>query len=234
MSTRFTPSRFGLGLGTLAMALAASQAGATTYSVPLQFHISLRAPVCSLTLSSTTADATTPIQSTGPSVNLTPSPIVLNSPNAIVGALPNTTTITATSPGVNTASAFAEKRLLAAGSTPTGSVTCEAGTPVTLRLSKPLGAAIAGNYMAGVNAAQPSLTLPIHMLMGIASFAGINGVVGAGGTTTGTTEPTVSATATGAAQAFALTAAIHANSSTVLDSSYAGLWTYTFNVNLDF
>ena len=220
----------------LAVALGATQVGATTYTVPLQFNLTLTAPVCSLTVGTVTADATTPTPATGVTVNLTPTPLaVIASPNTIVGAIPAFTTITVGAPGIALPGVTVAKRM---DSPPSASATCTVGTPMTARISRGVSAAtvtLAGTVlMAGSPGSGQSGTLPIGMLMGIASFGGVAGTSGGGGTTAGTTEPTVSATATGSAQALNLTTAVYANSTTLLTASQAGLWTYSYNVNLDF
>ena len=47
-------------------------------------------------------------------------------------------------------------------------------------------------------------------------------------------QPFVTATASGGQQNLILNAAIYASSTVPLGTTYAGNWTYTFNVNLDF
>lgn len=72
------------------------------------------------------------------------------------------------------------------------------------------------------------------MLMGMSCFAGNNGTSGTAGTTNLAVEPTIAGVATGSVQTIALTAAVYANSTAAVPSGAAGLWTYKFNVNLDF
>ena len=232
-------SRITMHLGAIALALAASQAGATTYSVPLQFTLSLTAPVCSLTVGSVTADATTPTPATGVTVDLTPTPLaVIASPNTIIANIPGTSVITANGPGLEATGLSNGRRKLDVP--PTASVTCTTGTPMTARISKASSVTstvgIDANYMAGAPGAGQSGSLPIGMLMGISSFAGVTAPVSSSGSavTYGNNQPSVSATANGSSQPLALTAGIYSNSTTPLTASYAGLWTYSFNVNLDF
>jgi len=221
----------------LALALGAAQAGAVTYTVPLNFTINLAAPVCSLTVGSVTADATTPTPATGVTVNLTPTALAVSaSPIAILNGIPGTTSIASNAfPAV----AWMSETGRYLNSPPSASVTCTAGTPITARLSKASSATNAsspGNsFMAGAPGAGQSGTLPIGMLMGIASFAGATGAAGSSAATTiNAQQPALSGTATGSAQTLALTAALYATGTTALSSSYAGLWTYSFNVHLDF
>ncbi len=218
------------------LALGAAQAGATTHTVPLQFNLTLTAPVCSLTVGTVTANAATPTPATGVTMNLTPTSLaVIASPNTIAGTIPGFTAITANAPGIHGSSGYTVAKRM--DTPPTASATCTLGTPMTARVTKAstsTNASPATTYMAGAPGAGQTGTLPIGMLMGIASFGGVSGVSGSGGTTLGTTVPTVAATATGAAQALNLTAAIYANSTTLLTASQSGLWTYGFNVNLDF
>lgn len=88
--------------------------------------------------------------------------------------------------------------------------------------------------MTGTAGASQSGSLGIGMLMGISSFGAVAGTSGIGGTTYGTTQPSVATTATGSAQALNLVAGVYANSTAVAGTANAGLWIYTFNVNLDF
>ena len=220
----------------LALALGAAQAGATTYTVPLQFNITLAAPVCTLTVGGITANATTPVQSSIHTVDLTPTPLsAISSPNTIVSTLPATITVPGDSAGVTDQTGFTVRRLLT--SPPTASATCTLGTPMTARVTK--GHALTNTLtpfnMPGLpGAGQTPTTLPIGMLMGIASFAGVAGATGVPGTTYNTSLPSVSATATGSAQPLVLTAGIYAQSATALGGNYAGLWYFPFNVHLDF
>lgn len=75
--------------------------------------------------------------------------------------------------------------------------------------------------------------LPVYMAMGIERF----------GTTPGATDtvtwdavtPTVAISADGSAQDLILTAAVYGNdNTTTLGSSYAGTWTYHFDVSVTF
>ena len=229
-------SRLTTHLGAIALALAASHAGATTYSVPLQFTLSLTAPVCSLTVGSVTADATTPTPATGVTVDLTPSPLaVIASPNTIASSIPGFTAFTAHAPGLDFYAPYAVSKRM--DTPPTASATCTSGTPMTARLTKQSSATNPSPttaYIAGAAGSGQSGTLPIAMAIGIASFGGVAGVSGPGGVTANSTQPTVSVTATGSAQPLILTAAVYANSATPLTTTYAGLWTYSFGVNLDF
>lgn len=225
----------------LALALGAAQAGATTYNVPLQFNITLAAPVCSLTVGGVTADATTPVQASGPVVDLTPTPLpAISSPNAVVGTglAHLTVPITAEGPGLAFNGTYNQERRLS--SPPPVEAVCTVGTPMTARLTKASSArpdSQAGihttAFMAGAPGAQQEGTLPIGMLMGIASFGGVAGVTGFQGTADTGTHP-VAITATGSPQTLALTAAFYANNSLPMNSNRAGLWTYRFNVHLDF
>ena len=215
----------------LALALGAAQAGATTYTVPLQFNITLAAPVCTLTVGGITANSTTPTPTTGVVVDLTPTPIsVIGTPVGILGAMSTLTTFTADAPGLfNTA--YTNRRVT---SPPAAAANCSLGTPMTLRVTK--GTALtnsspSANGMPGIRGTD---TLPIAMSMGIASFGGTNGTNGQNGTTWATNVPAVSVTGTGADQTIALTAAMHASSTTPLTPASAGTWQYPFNVNLDF
>lgn len=220
----------------LVLALAAAQAGAVTHTVPLQFNLTLTAPVCSLTVDTATADAATPT-ATGVTVNLTPTAMsTTSSPNTIANTIPGFTAFTASAAGIYRPSGIAVTKRM--DSPPTASVTCSAGTPMTVRLAQGPGtfthASLGLPYMAGKPGAGQPGTLPIGMLMGLASFGAASSANGAVGTTLNATEPSLGTTATGSAQALNLTAAIYANSTTLLTASEAGLWTYHFNVNLDF
>ena len=231
----------------LALALGAAQAGATTYTVPLQFNITLTAPVCTLTVLNLTADAVTgaPALTTANMVNLTPDALsVINTPNAIVAAMSNTlTTYTSNAPGLHGSSSNNQVRRVT--TPPTASATCTAGTPMTAKVKAASTSAwsatgsglTSGAYTVGSPADSQSGTLPIAVAMGIASFAGttsVSGVSGVAGTTVSNGEPSVSQTATGAPQAIGLTAAVFANSTTILTGGYAGKWVYNFDVKLDF
>lgn len=242
-------ARGGAGLARtgalLALALGAAQAGATTYTVPLQFNITLTAPVCSLTVGGqtvTTTGATSTTTGSSPIVNLTPlvQPLVTAAPRDIVAAMTGLTTYTADAAGLSfpaTSHTFISRYVT---TPPTAKALCTAGTPMTASVSKISLATstpiLNSNYMAGTSSdAAQTATLPIGMLMGIAKFGTSNGVSGLSGVTWGSTVPTVSATATGSDQDILLTASVHGPTSTVaLSSSMAGQWTYKFNVNLDF
>lgn len=232
----------------LALALGAAQAGAVTYTVPLQFNITLVAPVCSLTVGGTaTVDATTAngVHPTGHTVDLTPSTATplsaISSPNTIAAGLTGiaTSNITANAFGVALKSTWAVQRLIT--SLPAAEVLCTSGTPVIARLSKGSTAfsavGIDNTVQAGAAGSLqsiPGTTLPVGMLMGMSSFAGTNGASGTAGTTNSASEPTIAGVATGSVQNIALTAAVYAHSPAALPSAAAGLWTYKFNVNLDF
>ncbi len=238
----------------LALALGAAQAGAVTYTVPLQFNITLTPPVCTLTVLSLTADVNTPTQTltTGNMVNLTPSDLsVINTPNNIVlamatGAGATLTAYTSSAPGLHGSSGNNQVKRVT--TPPAASATCTAGTPMTAKVkaatssqwSTPAttGFTTAGAYMVGSPASGQAGTLPIGMLMGIATFAGTTTVTsasGSGSTTISNSDPALSQTATGNPQAIGLTAAVFANNSTTtLTASYAGTWVYNFDVTLDF
>ncbi len=221
----------------LGIALMAEQTGAaTTYTVPLQFSITLGAPVCSLKVDSATADNATPLPLTGVTLNLTPTPLpVADSPNGIVSKLAGFD-ITANGAGVFHDPAFGAMKFIS--TPPTASATCEPGTPLTARIAKASTAVsntgITSAYMAGAPGSGQSGTLPIGMLMGLWSFADTPGTTGSGGTTLNAAEPYVTTMASGGAQTLTLAAAVYANSDTVLTAEHAGLWTYSFNVHLDF
>jgi len=74
------------------------------------------------------------------------------------------------------------------------------------------------------------------MALGIVDFVG--GSSGTGGTLNATTNgvgvPLVNATASGSAQPLTLGVGIYSASTDALTASYAGLWTYAFNVSLEF
>lgn len=221
----------------LSFVLAAAHAGAgTTITVPLEFTMDVQEPVCSLTVGGATADAGTPSHASGVLVNLTPMPLsVLSSPNGIVNSLPGTSAIAASAPGLLSGAPFPGNRKLDAP--PAAFVTCSAGTPMIARITRTSAATHASpgvNFLAGAAGSGQSGTLPVGMLMGIQSFAGVAGATGASGTTYGSAQPSVSATSNGVAQSLVLTAAIYGNSSTPLSATQAGLWTYSFNINLDF
>lgn len=220
----------------LGIALMTEQSGATTYSVPLRFAIDLAPPVCSLSVDSATASDAVPLPLTGATVNLTPTPLpVADSPNGIVSKLTGID-ITSNGAGVFHDPAFDTMKYI--GTPPTALATCSPGTPLTARISKGSSAVsqmgITSAYMAGAPGSGQTGTLPIGMLMGLWSFAGSPGAVGSGGTTLGAAEPQVTTTATGGGQSLVLVAAIYANSDTPLTADHAGLWTYRFDVHLDF
>lgn len=235
----------------LALALGAAQAGAVTYTVPLQFNITLTPPVCSLTVGGITADAALPLQTNIAIVKLTnPSLAVINTPNGIVNAMITAMTLstyTSNAPGLASSGASVQYGRVA--TPPTASATCTAGTPMTAKVKAAANSAwsilassgMATNaYVVGSpgSGQTPGSTLPIGMLMGIASFAGtttVLGTSGSGGTTISNAEPSVSQTATGSPQAIVLTPAVFANNSTTtLGASSAGEWIYNFIVTLDF
>lgn len=224
----------------LALALGAAQAGAVTYTVPLQFNITLVAPVCSLTVGGTaTVDATTAngVHPTGHTVDLTPTAVsAIATPAGILSSLYGTAPVTVSGPGISFASGQVNVRLEAAN-TPEAWATCTAGTPMTARVTA--GSTLSNTnpgagYMAGTpGGSQTPASLPIGMLMGISAFAGVTGA--SGSMTWSGGQPSVAATASGVPQALGLTAMLYTNpAATALSAAYAGLWTYKFNVNLDF
>ena len=222
----------------LALALGAAQAGATTYTVPLQFNLTLTPPVCSLTVLSLTADASgaTPTIVPGNVVDLTGTtpPLATSDPTAIVLGLPGTSNITANGAGVYNAPGATARRMLPIQTW----VKCTSGTPMSATVTKASllnNAAVGANYMAGAPASSQTLeSLPIGMLMGITSFAGQPGNTTTtwGGATAKGTAP--SAIADGELQALNLAAAVYASTNAPLSGSYAGNWSYSFSVNLDF
>ena len=229
-------SRIATHLGALALALAASQAGATTYSVPLQFTLSLTAPVCSLTVGSVTADATTPTPATGVTVNLTPTPLsVVSTPISLLASIPGTSTYTTSAPGLYTAGEAGSPNARKLDNMPAASATCTAGTPMTARIIRGAPNNVASNaYMAGRPGSGQSGTLPIGMAMGIAGFGSVVAPSTRSSTTLVTEDAAISTVATGTAQSLQLTAMFATNISTALSASYAGDWFYPFTVNLDF
>lgn len=236
----------------LALALGAAQAGAVTYTVPLQFNITLTPPVCTLTVLSLTADVLKidPDLNDGNKVNLTnPSLAVINTPNDLVLAMASAPTntleaYTSSAPGFHGSSGYNQiKRVRTA---PTASATCTAGTPMTAKVKAALNSPwsvlatsgmTTGAYMLGSPTSGQGGTLPIGMLMGIATFAGtatVTSASGSGSTTISNNDPGLTQTATGSAQAIGLTASVFANNSTTLSANYAGIWVYNFIVTLDF
>lgn len=233
----------------LALALGAAQAGAVTYTVPLQFNITLTPPVCTLTVHNLTADVITPTQLLtndpgGNMMDLTVPPLaVINSPNAIVTAMTTLAVYTSNAPGLHGTSSNTVVRRVS--TPPTAFATCTAGTPMIAKVKASTGSQwsasgsglTSGAYMVGSPGSNQSGTLPIGMLMGIASFAGTTtatGVSGSGGTNISNTEAAVSQTATGAPQAIVLTPAVFASNSNMLSASSAGSWVYNFDVTLTF
>ena len=229
-------SRITMHLGAIALALAASQAGATTYTVPLQFTLNLTAPVCSLTVGSVTADATTPTPTTGANVNLTPTALsAISNPVALLASIPGTTTYTTGSPGLAYDSGTVNPNARKVNTMPTASATCTVGTPMTARISKGVANSLFSNYyMAGQPGSGQSGTLAIGMAMGIASFGSVTAGSTASSTTFTTNTASINATATGSAQPLVLTGMLAANSTTALSASSAGDWYYPFTVNLEF
>ena len=217
----------------LALALGAAQAGAaTTYTVPLQFNITLSPPVCTLKVLTLTADAGTdaPALTSGNMVNLA-TMSVSKSPQDIVAAMTTTTSLlTGASAGFHTLNYGIGQRFVT--TPPTATANCTAGTPMIATITRG-SLASSGSAMGGSQAGNAN-TLPIGMYMGIASFSGNAGASGQTGVTWTTNVPTVPGVATGQDQAIVLTAALYASSTTVLSSDYAGTWIYPFNVNLAF
>lgn len=236
----------------LALALGAAQAGAAIYTVPLQFNITLTAPVCTLTVGSTTV-TNDPATSPGATVvtDLTPAafPVAAtNTPNGILSALSTTllsTHFTGDSAGVHGSSGYTVQRRILAAAMPAVSATCTAGTPMTAVITRAVGSQNStGNFglaasgftlgKAGAGS-QTATSLPIGMLMGIVGFDGTPGLTGVSGTTSGVQTPTVTKTATGSGQTLTLAGVLYANDTTMLTSTaYAGQWTYTYNLTLAF
>ena len=136
-------------------------------------------------------------------------------------------------PGLGTQTAFTASPHFASGTPMTAKVKAAS----TSAWSATGSGLTSGAYTVGSPADSQSGTLPIAVAMGIASFAGttsVSGVSGVAGTTVSNGEPSVSQTATGAPQAIGLTAAVFANSTTILTGGYAGKWVYNFDVKLDF
>jgi len=154
-----------------ALALGAAQAGATTYTVPLTFQITLAAPVCSLTVDTVTADANTPTPSGGVTVNLTPTSVSATAKTSdIVNSLPNTTTFSGHASGLYHNADPAQRRL---NSLPTAQAKCTQNTPMTARLTRDTTATnayISSTMAVGRRGGSASDTLPIGMVMGITQF----------------------------------------------------------------
>ena len=222
----------------LALALGAAQAGATTYTVPLQFTLTLVAPVCSLSVdgSSVNAPLATPTPVALPTMNVTPQPLsAINTPDGILTSMTTLTDVLADGPGMTKSGYSINRRI----STPPNAIAnCTLGTPMTVRVTKASTVTNSAfpELMAGAPGAGPTATsLPIGMVMGIAKFGTIVGTSGYLGTTWNSSLPSVSTTADGSDQTIALTAIfISNNNTTKLTGGHAGQWTYTFNVNLDF
>ena len=223
-------------VGAIALVMAASQAGATTYSVPLQFTLNLTAPVCSLTVGSATADVTTPVHATGVSVNLTPTPLsVLSTPVGLIASIPGTTAYTASAAGLfYNATGTPNARKL--DSMPAASATCTVGTPMTATITRGAANTLFGStMMAGQAGSGQSGNLPVGMMMGISAFDSVVGASNNAGNTYGSTSnASISTTASGSAQPLVLTATLAASQTTALTASYAGDWYYPFTVNLNF
>jgi len=220
----------------LALLLGAAQAGATTYTVPLQFNLTLDPPLCSLTVGGVTANAGTPTPTTGPVVNLTPTAgLAADSSQAFVERMAGLEDTTGAKPGLIHASApFKSRRMLAP---PTVSVTCTADTVMTAKLER---AAKTTNTWAAKQGGKPGEgqagTLPIGMTLGIASFAGQIGVTpptpGSNTDSGSTSFKTV--TASGSAQPLIMEVVIYGSNTSTLTASHAGLWLYEFSVSLEF
>lgn len=231
---RMAPGHYRVELRLEIEPLGTGQANAgPAVAVPLEFTLNVAPPVCSLTLGGGTASSLA--QPASVLVDLTPTPLsVLNSPNGIVKSLPGTSAIASSGPGLLSASFPGSRKLDAP---PVAFVACTAGTLMTARVTATFSATHASLgpfFMAGSPGAGQASTLPVGMLMGIESFAGVSGASGASGTTYSGKEPSVTALSTGMAQPLTLTAAFYANSAAPLSAAHAGLWTYRFNVNLDF
>lgn len=229
----------------IALALGAAHVSAqTTYTVPLTFNITLAAPECSLTVTSPTGSSTADKNNIGSvsavTMNLTPTPLsVGGSPNDVLTTMGATgmTSFGASSAGIYHVGTTVQRRL---SNPPTATATCSSGTYMTVSVTKtsttPLGTDTAIMGGSPTQAGQAA-SLPIGMLMGIASFGGTtNPTSGQASTTYGAAgaKPTQGITASGASQAIGLTAALYANSTTKLLSTHVGTWTYGFNVNLEF
>ncbi len=239
----------------LALALGAAQAGAATYTVPLQFNITLTAPVCTLAVGPTTTVTNDPVGSptTGATVvtDLTPAanPVAAtNTPNGILSALSTTLLsahFTGDSAGVHGSSSYTVQRRILTAAMPTVQATCTAGTPMTATVARAAGSvnstganglALSGFTLGKVGGTQTAANLPIGMLMGIVSFDGTAGTTGVNGTTSASQTPTVTKTATGNGQTLTLAGVLYANDGTTMltATGYAGLWTYTYNLTLAF
>jgi type 1 fimbria pilin len=230
----------------LALALGAAQAGAVTYTVPLQFNITLAPPVCSLTVGDQVVNGT---GTTGvnPIVNLTAAGDlpVINSPVALLGLLNSVSEqILGTAAGVWFDGNFgAQQRRINVANTPTASANCTLGTPMVAKVARVLGTSTPGTgwlsgHLLPVHATNAQAPTPLlGMLMGISRFGAQAGLLGsAGGTTANGVVPTVSITADGTNQDIVLAAALYTQptNTTPLTGSSAGTWSYNFNVSLDF
>ncbi len=217
----------------LALALGAAQAGATTYTVPLQFNITLSPPVCTLKVLNLTADANTNAPALTPDNTVTLATMAVSkTPMEIVAAMTTTSPLTGPSAGFHSLNYGTGQRFVT--TPPTATANCTAGTPMTATITKG-STVLNGSAMGGTRVGDATNTiLPIGMYMGIVSFSGNNGASGQTGVTWTTNVPTVPGVATGLDQPIVLSAALYANSTTVLSSDYAGTWIYPFNVNLNF
>ena len=134
----------------LALALGAAQAGAaTTYTVPLQFNITLSPPVCTLKVLTLTADAGTdaPALTSGNMVNLA-TMSVSKSPQDIVAAMTTTTSLlTGASAGFHTLNYGIGQRFVT--TPPTATANCTAGTPMIATITRG-SLASSGSAMGGV------------------------------------------------------------------------------------
>ena len=240
----------------LALALGAAQAGAATYTVPLQFNITLTPPVCTLAVGPTTTVTNDPITAptTGDTVitDLTPAayPVaVSNTPNGILGALSTTLLsnhFTGDSAGVHGTSGYTVQRRILPAAMPAVVATCTTGTPMTARIARAGGSVnstganglVTSGFTLGTKGtgSQTATNLPIGMLMGIVSFDGTAGTTGVNGTTSASQTPTVTKTANGSAQPLTLAGVLYANDGATMFTStgYAGQWTYTYNLTLAF
>ncbi len=227
----------------LALALGAAQAGATTYTVPLQFNITLAAPVCNLKVGGNLVDSSTAAVGSTVVTNLTPTSILAtSSPLTILGALPGMTNFTTSSPGLYAGASMitgATSRSLDAP--PAATAQCTLGTPMKVTVANAAGFVTTSALSSGAQAGKPSVgtmtpaALPIGMLMGLASFGSATAATGSlAGITWNNAKPELSTTATGLEQTIGLTVAAYATSNTNLPSGAAGLWSYNFDVSLDF
>lgn len=221
----------------ISLALGAAHVQAqTTYTAPLAFNISFVAPTCSLTVGGVTADSPTQVGATTMDL-VTSNPLATLSPIALLNGMASTEAFSADGAGLVHLNAPAQRRLTGL---PVASAKCTAYTAMTAEITQPstkwmsLSSSSVRGLPATPMSGQTPTQLNIAMLMGISSFGNQSGQSGLAGVTVNGNPASVGVTATGSDQLIGLTAALYAYNPNALPTGYAGVWSYSYNINLVF